>query len=151
MSFYKEYLDKLSIDQKMWGGVGVFTVIMVIMFSVFTSSGILVAEKIAVGVLEMLVPGYVIVKLFLNDLKVTENAALDRFILSLGLSIVTVQLLAFVTEYVSVFGLNEDQDERIARENYKSLIIVALVIGGAFAAKYLPPYLRERKAKQQGQ
>lgn len=146
MNFYKEYLEKhlekMSVDQKMWGGIGVFSVIMVVMFSLFTTGGALVvAEKIGAGLLEMFVPGYVIVKLYLNDMKVTENQALDRFILSLGLSFVTVQLLSFITEYITVFGLNEDQDERISRENYKSLIIVALVIGTAFGVKYLPSYL----------
>lgn len=165
MNFYKEHLEKhlekLSVDQKMWGGIGVFAVIMVIMFSLFAGggTGVLVGEKIAAGLLEMFVPGYVIVKLFLNDMKVTDNQALDRFILSLGLSFVTVQLLAFVTEYITVFGLNEDQDERISRENYKSLIIVALVIGSAFGAKYLPTYLpkyieewkKKKEAKEAGE
>ncbi|TAN52649.1 MAG: hypothetical protein EPN21_03430 [Methylococcaceae bacterium] len=147
MNFYKEYLEKhlekMSVDQKMWGGIGVFAVIMIIMFTLFAggATGVLVGKKIAAGLLEMFLPGYIIVKLYLNDMKITENQALDRFILALGLSFVTVQLLAFVTEYVSVFGLNEDQDERIARENYKSLIIVALVIGTAFGVKYLPTYL----------
>lgn len=146
MNFYEKYLEqylgkyleKMSVDQKMWGGIGVFSVIMIIMFSLFTNSAFLVAEKIGVGLLEMFIPGYVIVKLFMNDVKVTENQALDRFIISLGISFVTVQLLAFITEYITVFGLNEDQDERIRRENYKSLIIVALVIGTAFGVKYLP-------------
>lgn len=156
MNFNKEYLDsilaKMSIDQKMWGGIGVFSVIMIVLFSLFTGSAFLVAEKIGAGLLEMVVPGYVIVKLFLNDMQVTENRALDRFILSLGISIAIIIPLAFVTEYITIFGFNEDQDERIARESYKAIIIVLFVIGAAFGAKYLPTYLpkylEEWKAKK---
>jgi xanthine/uracil permease len=140
-TYLAKHLEKLSVDQKMWGGIAVFSLIMVILFSLFTTGGAsVVALKIGVGLLEMFVPGYIIVKLYMNDVKISESQALDRFILSLGMSFATVQVLSFITEYITVFGLNEDQDERISRENYKSLIIVALVIGTAFGVKYLPTY-----------
>jgi hypothetical protein len=105
-------------------------------------------QKFAAGIVVMFLPGYVIHKLFLNDIQLTSNRVMDKFIVSLGLSIVTVQSLAFIAQYITIFGFNEDFDERVARGNYKSLIIVALVIGGAFGVKYynqIVAFLKKKK------
>ena len=136
MNALKEFYNRLSDDQKMWAGIVAMSLVLISVMSAFTGNFVLYVEKFAAGILVMFVPGYVIHKLFLNDIQLTANRVMDKFIVSLGLSIVTVQTLAFFAEYVTVFGLNEDPDERIARQNYKSLIIVALIIGGAFGVKY---------------
>lgn len=148
MNGLKEFYNRLSDDQKMWAGIFAMSMVLISVMSAFTGNFVLYVEKFAAGILVMFLPGYVIHKLFLNDIALTSNRVMDKFIVSLGLSIVTVQMLAFFAQYVTVFGLNEDQDERIARENYKSLIIVALVIGGAFAVKYynqIVAFLKKKK------
>lgn len=148
MNALKELYNRLSDDQKMWAAIFAFSMVLITVMTVFTGNFILYVEKFAAGILVMFLPGYVIHKLFLNDVQLTSNRVMDKFIVSLGLSIVTVQTLAFFAEYVSVFGFNEDQDERIARQNYKSLIIVALIIGGAFVAKYYNQIVAMLKKKK---
>jgi hypothetical protein len=148
MNALKEFYNRLNDDQKMWAGIFAMSMVLISVMSAFTGNFVLYVEKFAAGIFVMFLPGYVIHKLFLNDISLTSNRVMDKFIVSLGLSIVTVQMLAFFAQYVTVFGLNEDQDERIARENYKSLIIVALVIGGAFAVKYynqIVAFLKKKK------
>lgn len=148
MNSLKELYNRLSDDQKMWAGIVAMSLVLIAVMTVFTGNFVLYIEKFAAGILVMFVPGYVIHKLFLNDIQLTSNRVMDKFIVSLGLSIVTVQTLAFFAQYVTVFGLNEDPDERIARGNYKSLIIVALVIGSAFGVKYynqIVAFLKKKK------
>ena len=148
MNGLKEFYNRLSDDQKMWAGIFAMSMVLISVMSAFTGNFVLYVEKFAAGILVMFLPGYVIHKLFLNDVALTSNRVMDKFIVSLGLSIVTVQMLAFIAQYITVFGFNEDQDERIARENYKSLIIVALVIGGAFGVKYynqIVAFLKKKK------
>lgn len=136
MNALKELYNRLSDDQKMWAAIFAMSLVLISVMTVFTGNFMLYVEKFAAGILVMFLPGYVIHKLFFNDVQLTANRVMDKFIVSLGLSIVTVQMLAFFAEYITVFGLNVDQDARIASENRKSLIIVALVIGGAFGVKY---------------
>lgn len=136
MNALKEFYNRLSDDQKMWAAIFAFSMVLISVMTVFSGNFVLYVEKFAAGILVMFLPGYVIHKLFFNDVALTSNRVMDKFIVSLALSIVTVQTLAFFAQYVTVFGLNVDQDARIASENRKSLIIVALVIGGAFGVKY---------------
>ncbi|HLF98101.1 MAG TPA: hypothetical protein VI457_13235 [Methylococcaceae bacterium] len=148
MNALKEFISRLNDDQKMWAAIFAMSLVLISVMSAFTGNFVLYVEKFAAGIFVMFLPGYVIHKLFLNDVALTANRVMDKFIVSLGLSIVTVQTLAFFAEYVSVFGFNEDPDERIARQNYKSLIIVALIIGGAFGVKYynqIVAFLKKKK------
>jgi uncharacterized membrane protein len=151
MNSLKEIYSKLNDDQKMWGAIALASAVLIAVMAVFGFGGspVLLIQKFASAILVMFLPGYVIHKLFLNNFQLTENRVMDKFIISLGLSIVTVQTLAFFAEYVTVFGLNQDPDERIARQNYKSLIIVALVIGTAFGAKYYTKILELLKKYKQ--
>lgn len=147
MNFLKPYLDKLNDDQKVAALLAALAIFASVPLSLFWGESFLhYFIKFVVAILEMFIPGYVIYKLFLKDFQVTDNRVMDILLISIMISIATVQTLAFVSEYISVFGFNEDQDERIQREQYKSLIVVALVIGGAFGAKYL---MEKNKNKQQ--
>lgn len=134
---------KINIDSKyktdllMWGGVLVVSFVFIGIFMVFTTtSPITLIAKILSAIFIMFLPGYIIVKLYLDEVKLTENPALDRFILSFALSIVTVQSLAFLVSYFAVHSLELDQEIRIGLENWVPPIIVILVIGVAVGLKF---------------
>lgn len=134
---------KINIDSKyktdlvMWAGILVVSFVFTAIFMVFTTtSPITLIAKILSAILIMFLPGYIIVKLYLDQLKLTENPALDRFILSFGISIVTVQSLAFLVSYFAVHQLKLDQEIRIGLENWVPPIIVVLVIAVAVGLKF---------------
>jgi uncharacterized membrane protein len=134
---------KINIDSKyktdllMWAGILVVSLVFIGIFMVFTTTSPLsLITKILSAVLIMFLPGYIIVKLYLDHVKLTENPALDRFILSFAISIVTVQSLAFLVSYFAVHQLKLDQEIRIGLENWVPLIIVILVISVAVGLKF---------------
>ncbi len=134
---------KINIDSKyktdllMWAGILVVSFVFIGIFMVFTTTSPLsLITKILSAVLIMFLPGYIIVKLYLDHVKLTENPALDRFILSFAISIVTVQSLAFLVSYFAVHQLKLDQEIRIGLENWVPLIIVILVITVAVGLKF---------------
>lgn len=129
--------SKYKSDLIMWAGILVVSIIFIVIFSVFTTtSPVDLAKKILSAILIMFLPGYVIVKLYLDDLKLSENPAVDKFILSFGLSMVTVQSLAFLVNYFAVYGENLDQEVRIQVENLIPPMIVVLVIATAVGLKF---------------
>jgi hypothetical protein len=76
---------------------------------------------------------------------------MDRFIVSLAISIVTVLTISFFAEYITVFGLNVDPDQRISTQNYKGPIIAVLVIVVAVCVKYyhnIVAFVKKRMEKK---
>ncbi|GAB4363076.1 MAG: hypothetical protein ACPW60_04865 [Methylohalobius sp. ZOD2] len=129
--------SKHKTDLLMWAGILVISFIFIGIFMAFTTtSPIELIKKILSAILIMFLPGYVIVKLYLDDVHLTENPALDRFILSFGLSMVTVQSLAFLVNYFAIHSLDLDQEIRIGVENWVPPIIVILVISVAVGLKF---------------
>ncbi len=136
--------SKYKTDLLMWGGVLAVSAVIIGIFMIFTTtSPIDLIKKILSAILIMLLPGYVIVKLYLDDWKLTENPAVDKFILSFGLSMVTVQSLAFLVNYFTIHAADVDQELRIKLENWVPVIIVALVIGIAVGLKFFWPKLTD--------
>lgn len=134
---------KINIDSKyktdllMWAGILLVSLAFIGIFMVFTTtSPLTLIMKILSAILIMFLPGYIIVKLYMDQVKLTENPALDKFILSFALSIVTVQSLAFLVNYFAVHQFDLDQEIRIKLENWVPLIIVALVIAVAVGLKF---------------
>lgn len=129
--------SKHKDDILIWGGILLVSAVFIGVFMIFTTtSPVDLIKKILSAILIMFLPGYIITKLYLNDVKLTENSAADKFILSFGLSIVTVQSLAFIVNYFAVYGENLDQEIRIKTEAYMPLIIVTLVIATAVVLKF---------------
>ncbi len=134
---------KMNIDSKyktdllMWAGILVVSLVFIGIFMVFTTtSPLALMAKILSAILIMFLPGYIIVKLYLDQVKLTENPALDKFILSFALSIITVQSLAFLVSYFAVHSLELDQEIRIEIENWVPPIIVVLVVAVAGGLKF---------------
>ncbi len=136
--------SKYKTDILMWAGVLAVSAVIIGIFMIFTTtSPFELIKKILSAILIMLLPGYIIVKLYLDDLKLTENPAVDKFILSFGLSMVTVQSLAFLVNYFAIHAADVDQELRIKLENWVPVIIVALVIAIAVGLKFFWPKLSE--------
>ncbi|HHJ38257.1 MAG: hypothetical protein AXA67_14030 [Methylothermaceae bacteria B42] len=129
--------SKYKDDIMLWGGILVVSAVFIGIFMVFTTTPPLdLIKKILSAILIMFLPGYIIMKLYLDDVKLSNNPAVDKFILSFGLSMVTVQSLAFIVNYFAVYGENLDQEFRIRMEAYMPLIIAFLVVATAFVLKF---------------
>jgi hypothetical protein len=106
----------------------------------------------------MLLPGYVVYKLYLNELQITEdltqnpdvNHAIDMLILSIGISVATVIPMNFVWNYLLTMGGGEEStaggasnlwgnvdEEEIysGSASFRSLFTVIVVIGLAIGYK----------------
>lgn len=137
MDIGKNLNPKYRDDILMWAGIAVVSAVFIGIFMVFTTTSPFdLIKKILSAILIMFLPGYVIVKLYLNDLKLTDNPAVDKFILSFGTSMVTVQSLAFLVNYFAIHAADLDQEIRIQLESWVPLIIVALIIGVAVGLKF---------------
>ncbi len=131
-------------DKLMWLGLLGISAILIVLLSLFTtSSPLYYLERIVIGILMMVVPGYVIMKLFLDHVQFTENPIIDKFMVSFGLSIVTVQTLYFMSTYLRTYAFNVDED--VISSDKIALIVVFLVIAAAVGAKF---YLIRKNQKQ---
>lgn len=116
---FRELFQFDKADKLMWGGVGAFSVILIVAFTVISSAGSLLVKDLIGLVVVMILPGYTIVKLYLNDLQLSDNLtkdpdinrAIDRFIVSLGLSIASIIPLNFVWNYLLTMGGGEGKTD----------------------------------------
>ena len=129
-----------EIDKKLWLGIGAVSLVFIIIFAVFTTSPVLIFEKVLIAIFEMFLPGYIIMKLFLDDLDLTENKVVDKVMISLGLSIMVMVTLYFISTYIRTYALDVDED--VINSNTIAIIQSLVVIGGAFGAKF---YLNKKK------
>jgi uncharacterized membrane protein len=122
-------------DKKLWMGIAAFGGVAIILLSLFaTTSPFYWVERLLITLFQMFLPGYVIVKLFLNNIQLTENLILDKFLVSLGISVATVQTLYFVSTYLRTYAFNVD--EEAIPSNGIAIVVALLVIGGAFGVKF---------------
>lgn len=145
-------------DLYMWGGVGVFSIILIVAFSLFANGGGLVIKDLFGMAVVMLLPGYVVYKLYLNELQITEdltknadvNHAIDMLIISIGISVATIIPMNFVWNYLLTMGGGEEStaggasnlwgnvdEEEIysGSASFRSLFTVIVVVGLAIGYK----------------
>ena len=145
-------------DILMWSGVGIFSVIMIIAFSVISASGGLVIKDLIGLVVVMILPGYTIVKLYFDDVTISDNLtkdpdinhAIDKLIMSLGFSVACIIPLNFMWNYLLTMGGGETSkagggtniwgnvDEEMiytGSASLRALFTVILVIGLAIGYK----------------
>jgi hypothetical protein len=99
-------------DLMMWNGIGAFTVVLVVIMAIFTTNAWSVVLNVLGLVMMLILPGYVIVKLYLNDFQIGENMtknplinrAIDLMILSFGCGVVAIIPLNFMWNYVLTMG-----------------------------------------------
>jgi hypothetical protein len=154
-------------DMLLWSGVGIFSIILIVAFSLFSSGGGLVIKDLFGMVIVLILPGYVIAKLYFDNLQISENLtknedinkAIDLLIISIGLSIATIIPMNFIWNYVLTMGGGEDikagggsnlwgnvDEEQIysGSASFRSLFTVLVVIGIAIGYKV---FEAKRKAK----
>jgi uncharacterized membrane protein len=131
-------------DVLMWAGLGTVSLIVVVLMTVFTTNGLGVVDNIVGIVMMLLMPGYVLVKLFLDDFRINDNVtknpdvnkAVDKLILSFGCGMIAVIPLNFVWNYLLRFGGNvEDEAMLVGSASWRALFTLILVVGGALGYK----------------
>lgn len=144
-------------DKAVWAMIGVAAIIYLIVFSIFTTTPIshnLV--RVFAFVFVSFLPGYIIVKLFLDRLEISEYKAVDRFIMSFGFSLLTVQTLVFLLQYIVQFGLfsgslNEKLgfkvEQETIRSDWRAIGAVLFVIAVSFGIKYYQKYRQKKRAE----
>lgn len=129
------YLTFDQDDKKLWIGIAIFGGIAIVLLSLFaTTSPFYWVERLLITLFQMFLPGYVIVKLFMDKIQLTENLILDKFLVSLGISVATVQTLYFLSTYLRTYAFNVDED--VIPSNGIAIAVALLVIGGAFGFKF---------------
>jgi uncharacterized protein YneF (UPF0154 family) len=163
----KELFNFGKPDAYMWSGVGAFSVILIVAFSLFSSGGGLVVKDLFGLAVVLILPGYVIVKLYLDKIEISENLtknpdinkAIDLLIMSIGVSIATIIPMNFIWNYVLTMGSDGSSDggavnirgnvdeEQIytGSASWRSLFTVVVVVGLAIGYKV---YEAKRKEKQ---
>ena len=155
-------------DYYLWGGVGIFSMILIIAFSLFSGGGGLVVKDLFGMAVVLIMPGYVIVKLYLENIEISEgltknqdiNKAIDMLIMSIGISVATIIPMNFVWNYVLTMGGGEDSsagnasnlwgnvdEEEIysGSASFRSIFTVIVVVGIAIGYKIF-----DAKRKQKG-
>lgn len=123
-------------DQMLWLGILGFSAIFILIMSVFTTVPITHhVERVILAILMMFMPGYVVMKLFLDHMEFTEYKVLDRFIVPVIISALTVQSLYFGATYLRTYGFNVDED--VINSNTLAALIAILVTLSAFGIKFL--------------
>lgn len=147
-------------DVLMWSGVGIFSMILIIAFSLFSSGGGLVVKDLFGLAVVLILPGYVVVKLYLENIEISENLtknpdinkAIDLLIMSIGVSIASIIPMNFIWNYLLTMGGGEDvksgggtnlwgnvDEEQIytGSASWRSLFTVIVVVGLAIGYKVL--------------
>lgn len=155
-------------DVYLWSGIGAFSIILIVAFSVFSSGGGLVVKDLFGMAVVLILPGYVIFKLYLNELKITDdltsnediNRAIDMLIVSIALSVSTIIPMNFVWNYLLTMGGGEESspggasnlwgnvdEEEIysGSASFRSIFTVIVVVGLAIGYKVFDA---KRKEKQ---
>jgi hypothetical protein len=145
-------------DVYLWSGVGIFSIILIVAFSLFSSGGGLVVKDLFGMAVVLIIPGYVIFKLYMNELQITENLtanedinrAIDMLIVSIALSVCTIIPMNFVWNYLLTMGGGEEStpggasnlwgnvdEEEIysGSASFRSIFTVIVVVGLAIGYK----------------
>lgn len=131
-------------DLLMWVGVAIFSLVILIAMIVISSDALMVFKDLIGMSVVLILPGYVIVKLYLDDLQVSENMtknpdinkAIDKVIISLGCGIATIIPLNFIWNYlITMWGNVDEEMIYLGSAGLRSILTVIVVIGAAIGYK----------------
>ena len=89
------------------------------------------------ALLEDVLPGFVIVKLFFDKLTLSDNKIADKLMLSFGISLLTLEVPYFLTTYLRPYVFNSDEEGWATVSNtLMTFILLVLVLAIAFGVKY---------------
>jgi len=134
----KNFFEFDEDDKKLGLGLAAAAVFYIITFSLYWGGGFFRHIEAAISiVLVILLPGYVIYKLFLSNISFSDNKIADRLIISFALSLLVVELPFFLLKYLRPYEDNTDEKAwGSISDNPLVIILVLLVLGIAFGLKY---------------
>lgn len=158
---FKQMFQFRKDDLIMWAGIGAFSLIILAALSLIGSNGFLILKDLLGLAVVILLPGYVIVKLYLDNFQVSENMtkdpdvnkAIDKIIMSMGCGVACIIPLNFLWNYLLTMGGGESAkgniwgnvDEEMiytGSATYRALFTVILVLAIAIGTKI---YLLKKK------
>jgi Zn-dependent protease len=142
MNNYLKYLDDFLTfdedDKKLWIRMGGALALIVLLFSVFTTTSVFYyLERVLIAVMVIFLPGYLIMKLFLDKISFSDNRVADKIIVSFAISVVVMVVPYFLTTYLRPYAFNTDEEgmEALSR-THEVVLLLLLVVAIAFGVKY---------------
>lgn len=133
----KDYFEFDEDDKKLWMGLAAAGVVFVIAFSLFGGGFFKQIERVVFFLLEDILPGYVIMKLFLDKLSLSDNRITDKIMLSFGISLGVMELPFYLLKYLRPYEDNTDEKALGAiSDTFLTLILLLLVFAVTFGVKY---------------
>ena len=133
----KNYLVFDEDDKKLWLGLAAAGLVFIIAFSLFGGGFFHNIERVIFALLEDVLPGFVIMKLFFDKLILSDNKIADKLMLSFGISLLTLEVPYFLTTYLRPYVFNSDEEGWATVSNtLMTFILLVLVLAIAFGVKY---------------
>ena len=133
----KNFFEFDQEDIKIWKGLGLAAIIFVIAFSLFGGEPFKQVERAVFFLLEDILPGFLIMKLFLDKIALSDSRIGDKLILSFGLSISVMVIPFYALKYLRPYESNTDEKAWGAiSDTSLTVILLLLVLGIAFGVKY---------------
>jgi len=133
----KNFFEFDQEDKKLWLGIGTLSLLYIIAFSLFWGGFLHQIERVVFTLLVIFLPGYVIMKLFLDKLSVSDNRIADKVMTSFGLSVATMILPYYISTYLRPYVFNTDEEGMESVNNTGvTVILLILVLGIAFGVKH---------------
>jgi len=124
-------------DKKLWLGLGAAGLVFIIAFTLFSGGLMANIERVISALVVVVLPGFLIMKLFVDKISLSDNKIADKLMLSFGLSLLTMVVPYFLTTYIRPYVFNTDEEGwgRISN-TAMTFLILFLVIAIAFGVKY---------------
>lgn len=152
----KNFFQIDAEDKILWTIIAIGTLIYVVAFSIFWQGGVFYhLEKAFAVFLVIFLPGFVIMKLFLDHISISEhkgdenkklpfglgtanlNRISDKAMLSFGLSIASMIVPYYLTTYIRPYVFNTDEEGWGLLSNTSvTIILLLLVLAVAFGVKF---------------
>lgn len=133
----KNFFEFDQDDKKMWMGLAGAGVIFIIAFSLFGGGFMHNVERVIFALLEDILPGFVIMKLYLDKLSMSDNKIADKLMISFGISLLSLEVPYFLTSYIRPYVFNTDEEGWGSLSNTTvTFALLVLVLGIAFGYKF---------------
>jgi len=133
----KNYFEFDQDDRKLWLGLAAAGVLYVIVFSLFGGGFFKQIERAVFFVLEDILPGYVIMKLFLDKLSFSDNKITDRIMVSFAISLGVMEVPFYLLKYLRPYEDNTDEKAwGAANDTFITFVLLLVVFGITFGVKY---------------
>ena len=133
----KDYLEFDQDDKKLWMGLAATGVLYVILFTLFGGGLFKQIERAVFFVLEDILPGYLIMKMFLDKLSLSDNKITDRIMVSFAISLAVMELPFYLLKYLRPYEDNTDEKAwGSLNDSFLTLLLLLAVFGITFGVKY---------------